>query len=469
MTDIHEMSADAQVALMAQGKLSAEELMRATLTRIGEVNGALNAIVALRDADELLAEARAADQVSGRGALHGLPVAVKDLADVAGLVTSEGSPVFAGRVAKTDALHVARIRAAGAIFIGKTNTPEFGLGSHTFNLVHGVTRNPYDEGLTCGGSSGGAAVALASGMVSIADGSDMMGSLRNPAGWNNIYGFRPSWGRVPAEPAGDMYLHRLSTNGPMARCPADLALLLNVIAGPDPRQPGVLAEETFSAEATDLRGKRIGWLGDWGGAWLMEPGILDLCQAALNVFEKAGCEVELVPVPFSREALWESWTTLRSWSVWNDLKRLMQTPETRRQIKDTGVWEAERGAALSAEQVQQASEMRSAWFRTAAALFDRYDALAAPTAQVWPFSVDHPYPTEIAGQGMDTYHRWMELVIPASLIGLPALAVPAGFGASGLPMGLQLIGRYGNDQALLTLAETYHRETLWPQRHPPKR
>ena len=326
MTDIHEMSADAQVALMAQGKLSAEELMRATLTRIGEVNGALNAIVALRDADELLAEARAADQVSGRGALHGLPVAVKDLADVAGLVTSEGSPVFAGRVAKTDALHVARIRAAGAIFIGKTNTPEFGLGSHTFNPVHGVTRNPYDEGLTCGGSSGGAAVALASGMVSIADGSDMMGSLRNPAGWNNIYGFRPSWGRVPAEPAGDMYLHRLSTNGPMARCPADLALLLNVIAGPDPRQPGVFAEETFSAKATDLRGKRIGWLGDWGGVWPMEPGILDLCQAALNVFEKAGCEVELVPVPFSREALWESWTTLRSWSIWNDLKRLMQVP-----------------------------------------------------------------------------------------------------------------------------------------------
>ena len=197
-----------------------------------------------------------------------------------GIVTSEGSPAFADRVAVADDLHVARMRAAGAIFIGKTNAPEFGLGSHTFNPVFGATRNPYDRAVTCGGSSGGAAVALATRMTAIADGSDMMGSLRNPAGWNNVYGFRPTWGRVPSEPAGDGYLHQISTNGPMARSPADIALLLNVMAGPDGRQPLGLKADQFSAEDVDIRGKRIGWLGDWGGAWAMEAGILDLCETA---------------------------------------------------------------------------------------------------------------------------------------------------------------------------------------------
>lgn len=468
MDDLLEKDAGALVAAMAGGEITAEALMRATLARIEAVNGHVNAIVSLRDAETLLAEAQAADQAPRRGPLHGLPVAVKDLANVAGMVTSEGSPAFAHRVADADDLHVARMRAAGVIFIGKTNTPEFGLGSHTFNPVFGATRNPHDPAVTCGGSSGGAAVALATRMTAIADGSDMMGSLRNPAGWNNVYGFRPSWGRVPSGGEGDNYLHQISTNGPMARSPADLALLLNVMAGPDARQPLGLPAAEFSTDDADISGKRIGWLGDWGGAWAMEEGILGLCRGALDVFAGAGCMVEDVPAPFSREALWESWTVLRSWAIASGLAPLMARAETRDQLKDTAIWEAERGMALQAAEVQAASEIRSAWFRAAADLFDRFDALVVPTAQVWPFAVEMPYPTQIAGQGMDTYHRWMEVMIPASLIGLPALAVPAGFGAGGLPMGMQIIGRHGDDQGVLSLAEAYHRRTFWPQKNPPK-
>lgn len=463
MTDILEMEAHAQAALIAKGELSAKVLMRATLGRVAELNGALNAIVSLRDADEVMAEARAADAGSAKGVLHGLPVAIKDLANAAGLPTSQGSPLFAGQVAARDDLHVARMRAAGAIVIGKTNTPEFGLGSHTYNPVHGTTCNPYDAGRSCGGSSGGAAVALATRMLSIADGSDMMGSLRNPAGWNNVYGMRPSWGRVPAEPEGDTFLHQLSTNGPMARSPADLALLLGVMAGPDPRQPHGMAPERFEPLKGEVKGLRIGWLGDWGGAWPFEAGILPLVEKAVGVFDGLGCVVEPLAPPFSREALWDSWTTLRSWSVGASLAPLLESGR----LKPEAVWEVEQGLSLSAMEVHRASILRSDWFRSAAQLFDRFDALVLPTAQVWPFALDWAYPKEIAGQGMDTYHRWMEVVIPASLIGLPAVAVPAGFGVEGLPMGMQLIGRRGDDQKLLDLAHGYHLATHWPQTRPP--
>lgn len=463
MDALLERDAGEQAALIAAGELSARELMQATLKRIEAVNAGVNAIVSLRDGDELLAEAEAMDNAPVSGPLYGLPVAIKDLADVAGLPTSQGSPAFAGQIAKSDSLHVARMRAAGVIFIGKTNTPEFGLGSHTFNPVHGATCNAYDSAVSAGGSSGGAAVALAQGMLAIADGSDMMGSLRNPAGWNNVYGFRPSWGRVPARSEGDVFLHQLSTNGPMARCPADLALLLNVMAGPDPHQPNTMAGEWFARPGGDVAGKRIGWLGDWGGAYAMEKGILGISGAALGVFEELGCEVEPVKPPFSREALWQSWTTLRSWAVAAGLAPLMADKATRGRLKDDAIWEIKRGMKLSAMQVQAASVIRSDWYRAAVDLFDSYDALVLPTAQVWPFPMDWTAPKEIAGQAMDSYHRWMEVMIPASLIGLPALAVPAGFGENGLPMGVQLIGRHGRDAALLQLAEAYHQATRWPE------
>src|SRR6056297_3286625 len=426
-------TATSLVGRMVRREVSAEAVMRETLDRIAAVNPRVNAIVSLRDAADLIAEARAVDQGGPRGVLHGLPIAVKDLANVAGLPTSQGSPLFAGQVAEGDDLHVARMRAAGAIFIGKTNTPEFGLGSHTFNPVHGVTVNPYDPARSCGGSSGGAAVALACGMLALADGSDMMGSLRNPAGWCNVYGMRPSWSLVPSEPRGDTFLHQLSTNGPMARSPRDLALLLSVMARRDGRQPHGMEAPDLANIAPRAAGVRIGWLGDWGGAWPYEAGILPLCEAALGVLEGLGAQVETLAAPYSREA----------------------------------VWEVEAGQRLTALDVHRASVARSGWFATAAGLFERHDVLALPTAQVWPFPADEVYPRAIGGQAMDTYHRWMEVVVPASLAGLPVVAVPAGFGPQGLPMGLQLIGKRGADRQLLELAQAWHAATDWPGQRPP--
>ncbi|WP_050931275.1 amidase [Aestuariivita boseongensis] len=459
-------SAAALLDDLRAGKLRATDIMEATLERIGEVNDSVNAIVNLRDADTLMAEARAADDSDAIGALHGLPIAVKDLADVAGIPTTKGSPMLVDNVLQTDEIMVARMRAAGAILIGKTNTPEFGLGSHTFNPVHGVTRNPYNTGLSCGGSSGGAAVALATGMTLLADGSDMMGSLRNPAGWNNVYGFRPSWGLVPSEPLGDTFLHQLSTLGPMARSPEDIGLLLDVIAGPDPRQPHNMVHEPVSpVSALSLSGVRIAWMRDWDGAFPMEEGVLDTCEAAIKVLRDLGAEVDTPKAPFDAEAMFQSWATLRSWQVGVGLDVLAAQGGT---LKDTAIWELERGRALSGFEVHAASVVRSDWFQSATQFFETYDAFVLPTAQVWPFSNDIDYPREIAGVAMDTYHRWMAAMVPASLLGLPALAAPAGFGQNGLPMGIQLIGPRGSDGKLLRLGAAYHAATQWPDKRPPE-
>ncbi|WP_171228358.1 amidase [Ruegeria sp. HKCCA4008] len=462
--DLTRISATDLLKQLANRRVSASDVMRASLDRIATVNGEVNAIVALRDSDDLMAEAKACDDGPITGPLHGLPIAVKDLVNVAGVVSSQGSPMFKGFVPDTDDLIATRMRAAGAILIGKTNTPEFGLGSHTFNPVYGATRNPYDANRTCGGSSGGAAVALATGMVALADGSDMMGSLRNPAAWNNVYGFRPSWGRVPSDPVGDSFLHRLSTLGPMARCPEDLGALLDVISGPDPRLPLAVESAPVSpVTAADLQGLRIGWLGDWGGAFPTEPGILDICKDAMDVFETRGARVEDVAPPFDAEKLWTSWITLRSFSVAAGLEPLASQKE---HLKDSAQWELDRGLAMSALEVHHASVIRSEWFHCAAKLFEQFDALVLPSAQIWPFSVDLPYPTEIAGRAMDTYHRWMHVTIPVSLIGLPCLAAPAGFGTQGLPMGFQLFGPRGSDRKLLSVGAAYHAETNWPNKRP---
>ncbi|WP_170509272.1 amidase [Ruegeria arenilitoris] len=462
--NLSDTSAADLLEKLATGHLSAAELMRATLDRIAQVNGQVNAIVALQDEDVLMAQARAADDKSGRGPLHGLPIAVKDLVNVAGIASTQGSPVFRNHVPAVDDLIAARLRAAGAILIGKTNTPEFGLGSHTFNPVYGATRNPYDPARSCGGSSGGAAVALATGMVALADGSDMMGSLRNPAAWNNVYGFRPSWGRVPSEPQGDLFLHQLSTLGPMARSPQDIGLLLDVITGPDPRQPlSVPCEPVTPLSVESLDGMRIGWLGDWGGAFPTEEGILTQCSNELAIFEGLGATVEDVPPPFDAERLWNSWITLRSWSVAASLLPLADRKDA---LKDTAQWELERGLALTAMEVHAASVTRSDWYRRAVELFAEYDALVLPAAQVWPFPVDQPYPRSIGGVAMDTYHRWMQVVTPVSLIGLPCLSIPAGFGPGGLPMGMQLFGPRGSDAQLLALGAAYHAVTHWPQKRP---
>lgn len=464
MTDLTRRPAADLLGDLATGALSAADLMQATLDRIAEANPAVNAIVALRDADALMAEARAADAADHRGTLHGLPVAVKDLVNVAGIASTQGSPLLADFVPDQDDLIAARMRAAGAILIGKTNTPEFGIGSHTVNRLYGATRNPYDFERSCGGSSGGAAVALATSMTALADGSDEMGSLRNPAAWNNVYGFRPSWGTVPLDPERELFLHQLATLGPMARSPEDIALLLDVIAGADPRMPlSVNTAPTAPVHRADMSGLRIGWLGDWGGAYAMEPGILDLCETALTVLADLGARVEPVAPPHEAAEIWEAWVDLRAWGKSGAL-----AARDRDALNANAQWEVARGQSLSAMDVHRASVKRSDWFRRALELFEHYDALVLPSAQVWPFDLDKPHPTEIAGRAMDTYHRWMEVTIPIGLIGLPALAMPAGFGANGLPMGIQLFGPRGSDKRLLEIGASYHAATQWPQRHPPE-
>ena len=449
-------------------KVAPSEVMSAWLAQVKAMNGAVNAIVSLRDADLLMAEARALDDVTPLGWLHGIPFAIKDLVATSGLRTTWGSSIYADHVPAADDLVAARLRGAGAVIAAKTNVPEWGQGSHSFNPVFGVTRNPYDLTCSAGGSSGGAAAALATRMAWVADGSDMMGSLRNPAAFCNVYGFRPTWGLVPQDAGGDTYLGTLSTEGPMARTVEDVARLLQVLAGENPEVPFPRAvPDVLTNLDQGVKGLRIGWLADWGGAYPMEPGILGLCETALHQMEALGAAVEPLPPPFPAERLWSSWVTLRAMLNAGGKRDLATDPAKRALTKPETIWEIEQGMGLTAEAVYAASLIRSQWHAHAARLFQTYDALVLPSAQVWPFPADWRWPQSINGVAMDTYHRWMEVVIPASLIGLPALSVPVGFGPQGLPMGMQIIGRSGNDAGVLAIGQAWHRATEWPQRRPP--
>jgi amidase len=467
-------TAELSAALQAR-EFSCVEVMIAYLERIDTFNPALNAIVALRPREQLLDAARQADNSPRRGWLHGIPIAIKDLADTQDLCTTYGSPIFAGHVPDRDCRLVARLREAGAIVIGKTNAPEFGLGSQTYNAVYGVTRNPYDTRLTAGGSSGGAACALAARLLPLADGSDMMGSLRNPAAFNNVYGFRPSAGRVPEEKPRHACQLPLSTSGPMARSIIDIAMMLDTIAETVRSQPWSLTPQGSCAQAVRqvssvppataaLSGKRIGWIGDANGFYPMDKGLLTQCEQALSVFEKLGCHVTLLDPRFDLHALFDAWCTLRSFSIACDLKELYEDPLTRELLKPEAQWEIERGLSCSSAQLDIASQTRTAWFAHTAALFEQFDALCLPSAAVYPFDAHSHWPDCIDGTTMNTYHEWMSVVIPASLAGLPALALPAGFNEHGQPAGIQLIGRFGQDSAILESGEAYHLATRWPER-----
>ena len=449
------LDASGQLAALRDKTISPRELMEETLDRIERLNPEVNAIVALRDRDALLDEA----ELAPAGPLQGLPMAIKDLAETAGITTTFGSPIFKGHVPQHDAPMVARLRKAGAVFIGKTNTPEFGLGSHSYNPIYGVTRNPYDTSRSAGGSSGGAGAALASRMLALADGSDMMGSLRNPAGWNNVFGFRPSYGLVAESAPGDMFLAQLSTNGPMARSMRDLELLLSVQSEHDRGHPHSIGPYRSGAE----RGKqRIGWLGDWGGAYPLEPGILSLCETALEALDALGHDVQILQPPVPADALWDAWTVLRSWAISAKYAPLLKHPHNL--LKPELHWGIERGLSLRPEEILKASEIRSDWFRYTATM--PMDILALPSAQMFPFEATLHWPDKIGDVPMDTYHRWMEVVVPASLTGLPALSVPAGFGEAGLPMGLQLIGHRGRDHDVLALGRDYEATQDWVSRQP---
>lgn len=445
-------------------ELSCAEVMEAYLGRIDRLNPQVNAIVSLRPREELMAEAAAADAEldagRSRGWMHGFPQAPKDLTATAGLRTTLGFAGLKDNVPDTDSILVARMRAAGAILIGKTNTPEFGLGSHTYNAVFGATLNAYDQRLSAGGSSGGAAVALACHLLPVADGSDMMGSLRNPAGWNNVFGFRPSQGRVPSGPSPELFYQQLATDGPMGRNMGDLAMLLSTVAGHDPRVPLTLDGDgtAFAAPLEgDVRGLRIGWLGDFGGYLPVEPEVMRTCETALATFEQLACPVEPARTGFDMARLWQAWLALRGFHVAGANAALLADPKSRDLLKPEAVWEIENGLALTGPQVFAATATRSAWYREMLRLFEHHDFLVLPTAQMFPFEAALSWPREVAGRSMDTYHRWMEVVIPATMAGLPTLAVPAGFGPSGLPMGLQIIGPPRADLSVLRMGRAWER------------
>ncbi|HXS78840.1 MAG TPA: amidase [Gammaproteobacteria bacterium] len=460
-------SAHALSAELASRALSAVEVMRAFLAQIERVNGAVNAIVTLRSGGELLAEAAAADRklAAGEavGPLHGLPIAIKDLSLTRGLRTTFGSTLYRNFVPTSDDLYVERVRRAGAIIIGKTNTPEFGAGSQTFNALFGATRNPYDFAKTCGGSSGGAAVALACGMLPLADGTDLGGSLRNPASFCNVVGFRPSPGRVPRLHArtGD----RLGVHGPMARSVDDLALLLSVMAGPDARDALSLPEPGtafLNLPQRGFAGVRVAW-SERLGRYPVEPAVTAVCNAARSVFTTLGCDVVDGEPDF--DGVDELFQTLRAEgyaaSLRGDLAR------GRAQLKDTVVWNVEQGLKLTPADLERASRAQAALGARITAFFATREFLVLPTVQVLPFDVEIDWPREIAGVPMDTYIDWMGTCYAISCTGLPAISVPCGFSADGLPVGLQIVGRRDRDADVLALARAFERETELARRHPP--
>jgi amidase len=465
--DICFRSARELTRLMRTRELSAREVTEAHLARIEAVNPRLNAVVTLT-AERALREAAAADERLAGGAepppLHGLPVAHKDTHLTAGVRTTFGSPLLTDNVPDRDELVIERMRAAGTIMLGKTNVPEFAAGSHTVNPVFGTTRNPYEVSRSAGGSSGGAAVALATGMHAIADGSDMGGSLRNPASFCNVVGLRPSPGRVPSwpeEPSWDP----LAVQGPMGRNVADAALLLSVLAGPDPRSP-VALETPGSAFAVplehDLTGLRVAWAPRLDGSMPFEPEVVAALEPVVKVFTGLGCAVEEACPDLSGAE--EVFRTLRAWRFATALGGLLDRhPDG---LKPSLVWNIEQGRRLTAADLGRAQVRHTRLFHRVREFFERYDVLLAPVCQVVPFDADLEYPREIAGEPMRTYLDWMRSAYLISATGCPALSVPGGFTADGLPVGLHVIGPHRADLTVLRVGHAFEQATRYAERRP---
>jgi len=465
--DICFLTAVELAALIRRKKLSAREVLDAHLRQIERVNPKVNAIVTLV-ADQAKEAARQADEAQAKGAalgpLHGLPIAHKDLIETAGIRTTYGSPLFRENVPTVDAIPVERIRKAGAITIGKTNTPEFGAGSQTFNKVFGATRNPYDLSKTCGGSSGGAAVSLACGMIPIADGSDTGGSLRNPAAFCSIVGFRPSPGRVPLAAKGNPWT-TLSVTGPMARNVGDLALLLSVMAGSDPRCP-ISITEPSSKFAGNLergfKGVRVAFYKDLGGI-PFDRRVRDAVNAQRRVFESLGCIVEEAEPDWTGAD--ESFNILRAWGYAEGYADLVR--KHRDQVKETVIWEVERGLKHTAEELAHATSLHAVVWDRMRAFQEKYEYFILPTAQVPPFDLSQEYVTEIEGVKMNTYIEWMRSCYYISILENPSISMPCGYTPEGLPVGLQIVGRHREDWSVLQLAHAFEEATRAGRKRPP--
>jgi amidase len=466
MTDLCFRNATELARLIATEQLSAREVMEAHLAQIERVNPRVNAIVTLL-ADQALEQAAAADERQARGEplgpLHGLPIAHKDLVLTKEIRTTFGSPIYRDFVPDEDALIVERLRNAGAITIGKTNTPEFGAGSQTFNPVFGPTLNPYDTTKTCGGSSGGAAVALACGMLPIADGSDTGGSLRNPANFCNVVGFRPSPGRVPVWPS-ELAWFPISVQGPMARTVEDIALMLTAIAGPDLRSPIAIAEpaDKFAQPLErGFQGARIAWSRDLGGV-PVEPAVTSVLETHRSTFSNLGCIVEDAEPDFTDAD--QIFKIVRAWAFESKFSPLLT--DHRDEIKDTVIWNVEAGQKQTGPQLAWAERQRTQLYHRVREFMQTYEFLICPVSQVPPFPIEQPYISEINGVEMQTYIDWMKSCYYITVLGLPAVSVPCGFTPDGLPVGIQIVGRHQDDFGVLQLAAAFQQATECWKRKP---
>ena len=455
------MRATDLAAMIREKKLSAREVMEAHLRQIERVNSKVNAIVTLVDEDHLMAQARAADEIIARGKspgpLHGLPVAVKDLTETKGIRTTYGSPLYRDFVPEHDALVVERMKNAGAIVVGKTNTPEFGMGSQTFNPVFGATLNPYDVTKTCGGSTGGGAVALACGMAPLASGTDMGGSLRNPANFCNVVGIRPSPGRVPNGPSAQLGWSTLSVSGPMARNVADCALLLGVLAGFDRRSP-ISIEQSGSQFLQPLgernfKGVRVAMIKDLGLPW--EPAVKTAFDAQRRILESLGCIVEE-----AEPDLLDANECFLAWRHWTLELQLGETVDAHPdKVNGYGHWHVEEGRKLTGSYLSRIEAKRTALYQRMRPFMEEFEFLALPVNQVLPFEVNMPYPAEIAGVKMENYIAWMKSTYYISIVGNPAISVPCAFSGSGLPIGIQIVGRHNDDWGVLQLGHAFEQVT----------
>jgi len=465
--DLCFTSASDLVALIKSREVSAREVMAAHLERIARVNPKLNAIVAKLGDEQCLALADAADRLAASGVplapLHGLPTAFKDLQSAVGFPYTRGSTIYKDFMPTEDSVLVERMRAAGVIPIGKTNTPEFGMGSHTFNKVYGTTVNPYDVTKSAGGSSGGAGASLASGMLPIADGSDNAGSLRNPGNFNNVVGFRPTFGVVPTAPNALPFLG-FSVNGPLARSVSDVALLMSVMAGADPRDPSCLPSDPAVFRESlerDFRGTRVAWCPDLGGLPL-DPRVRAVLDAQRRTFESLGCVVEDVS-PDLRDAE-TVFITIRSFRSAANYGPLLD--RYRDQLKPDAIEEIEAGRALSSAAVAQAMQLHTQLLERMRKFQDTHEFVLCAVNQLPPFEAAIDWPKEIAGVAMEHYIAWQKTCYWISATLTPAISVPAGFTPEGLPVGIQIVGRSRADKNVLELAYAFEQATRFGERRP---
>jgi len=458
-TKLHFKPANELARLIRQRELSVRQVMASHLEQIERLNPKVNAICTLV-AEDALDQAKKADEALDNGhkpgPLFGLPIAIKDLTLTKGIRTTFGSPIYEDFLPDEDALFVERLKDAGAIVIGKTNVPEFGAGSHTYNEVFGATRNPYNLERSAGGSSGGAGVALACGMIPIADGSDLGGSVRNPASFNNVVGLRPSPGRIPNYPSEQPW-DTLPVLGPMARCVRDVALMLSVMAGADSRDPISLPDDPSNFQNLpdrDFKDTRIAWSPDLE-VFPVERAVLDVLERALPRFSDLGCIIEGAHPDFNDAG--EIFQVLRAQAFAHGGAK--DLAEHRDQMKDTVIWNIEKGLALTALEISQAQAKRAALYQRARKFFERYDYLLLPVSQVVPFPIDAEWVKEINGVEMQTYVDWMMSCSFITLTGHPAMSVPCGFTPDGLPVGIQIVGRHRGEFELLQLAYAFEQLT----------